>query len=263
MNQRSPQRQSIPRSLVRNEPTTSRARLCIQPSRAQLAHPRVDQRVAGAALAPGLERPLRVAPLDRAPVAVLELRAGVAREVVQDVVVEVAPAELAAKRLRATAAGQPLLDRPHRDAAEVQVRGQPRRVVPAERVVIVRVAADRAVEEAVEGLARRGLAAAGGIADLLLEPERLEGRQPPLGEPRTAGAAAREAPRARRGAAPRASGDGTGRRRCRACPAPVSIARTSTALRPWCERSSAPASRSARATRSPLRRAYGLTSWVT
>ena len=33
MNQRSPHRQSIPMSLVRNEPTISRARLCIQPSR--------------------------------------------------------------------------------------------------------------------------------------------------------------------------------------------------------------------------------------
>ena len=40
MNKRSPQRQSMPRSFVRNEPTTSRARLCIHPSRRAGACPR-------------------------------------------------------------------------------------------------------------------------------------------------------------------------------------------------------------------------------
>ena len=90
----------------------------------------------------------------------------------EDVVVEVAPAELAAKRVGPLAARQPLLDRAHREAAEVQVRGQARGVVAPERVVVVGVVADRAVEEAVERPARLGLAADGGLADLLAQPER-------------------------------------------------------------------------------------------
>ena len=62
----SPSRQSRCRSLVRNAPAIRRARLCIQPVCEQLAHRGVDDGVAGAALAPGVEQlgvvvPLRLA----------------------------------------------------------------------------------------------------------------------------------------------------------------------------------------------------------
>ena len=66
---RSPQRQSIPRSLVRKEPTTSRARL--HPTLAsELAHARVDERVAGPPCAPGVESLLGVTPGDPAAEAI-------------------------------------------------------------------------------------------------------------------------------------------------------------------------------------------------
>ena len=84
---------------------------------------------------------LGAAPGDRAAVALLELGARVAREVRQHVVVEVAPAELAAEGLRAPAARSRSSSSRARQAAEVQVRREARGAVAAERVVIVRVAA--------------------------------------------------------------------------------------------------------------------------
>src|SRR4029079_1045550 len=62
---------------------------------AQLPHPGVHKRKDRPALAPRLEVPLGAAPPDPAAVALLELRAGVPREVQEDVRVEVAPAQLA------------------------------------------------------------------------------------------------------------------------------------------------------------------------
>ena len=94
----------MPRCLVRNEPDHQPGAVVHPALAAQLAHGGVHERVAGAALAPGLEALLGVAPRDRAAVALLELRARVAREVAQHVVVEVAPAQLAPERLGSHAA---------------------------------------------------------------------------------------------------------------------------------------------------------------
>lgn len=96
----------------------------------------------------------------------------------EHVVVEVAPRELAAKRLGTLAAGKPLLDRAHRDAAEVQIGGETRGVVAPEGVVVVGVLANRAGEEPIEHLAGSGLATARRLADLLLEPKRLKRGNP-------------------------------------------------------------------------------------
>ena len=101
---RSPRRQSTSRSLVRNDATIMRTRLCIQPRRQQLAHPRVHDRVAGAAVAPGREPLVAPAPGERVVLgperAVLDVR-----EVPQHVRVEVAPAQLGDElRGRASAA---------------------------------------------------------------------------------------------------------------------------------------------------------------
>ena len=166
--------------VFRQEGSDDQPRAVVHPALAQeLAHAGVDERVARAALLPGLERLLRVGPLDLA-VALLVLRARVPREVEQHVVVEVPPAELAVERGRALAAsaGEPLLDLSHRDAAQVQVRRQARGAVRAERVVVVGVGLDVAGEEGVEALARGCLPSRHGLGDLLGEPERLQRRQP-------------------------------------------------------------------------------------
>lgn len=69
-----------------------------------------------APLGPGLEPPLGVRP-GEAAVALLELLASVAGEGVQDVVVEVTPAQLTAKRARPPAlGGQAILELARRDA---------------------------------------------------------------------------------------------------------------------------------------------------
>jgi hypothetical protein len=137
----------------------------------------------------------------------------------------------------------------------MQVWGQPGRVILAERVVIVCVATDRSVEEAVEGL-RLGLAAAGGSPTSCSSPSApRDGSRP--GEPGRQGGSSR-------GAVSTSAGhlEPAAMEREKTVGLAVSlIVRTSTALRPWCARSSAPASRSVLATRSPLRRR--LTSCVT
>ena len=80
-------------------------------------------------------------PLERSAVARLELLVRVVGVMEQQLLVEVAPAELAAKRLRALAARQPLLQLARRDAAEAQVGREPRGAVAPERVVVVGVVA--------------------------------------------------------------------------------------------------------------------------
>ena len=138
---------------------------------AELAHAGVDERIPGASLGPGLEGSLGAAPADRAPVALLELRAGVAGKVQEHVMVEVARAELAAKRVGSLAARQPLLDLARREAAEVQVGGQARCPVLAERVA-VRPRSCRPVARKRRSRSRAGaLAARERLGDLLLEPE--------------------------------------------------------------------------------------------
>ena len=92
-------------------------------------------------------------------------------------VVEVAPAELAAKRLGSLAARQPLLDLARGDAAEVEVGGEPRGAVVAERVVLVGVVEDRAAHERVESPACGRLATRRRFVDLLLEPQVGEARE--------------------------------------------------------------------------------------
>ena len=76
----------------------------------QLAHAGVDARVSRAALAPGVEALLGMAPADRPAVALLELRPRVGGKVPEHVGVEVAPAELAVKGRRAGAGRQALFD---------------------------------------------------------------------------------------------------------------------------------------------------------
>ena len=120
-----PTRQSISRCLTRKEAATRRWRLGIQPSRAQLAHRGVDERVAGAALLPGGDR-VRVVPPDAATgmeIAPFQLGRGG-----EELGVEVAPAELP-EQLLGGAAG----DLRRRDRAEVEVGRERRRVGGAKR----------------------------------------------------------------------------------------------------------------------------------
>jgi len=108
---------------VRNDATTIRARLCTKPLGLQLAHRRVDDGEAGAAVFPGLHRVGVVAP----PVAAVDVvgprGVGPRRE---DLRVEVTPAQLADEGVDSlalvVARGPQHLERRH--APEVQVRRQ-------------------------------------------------------------------------------------------------------------------------------------------
>ena len=137
----------------------------------ELTHPGVHQREAGLPLAPALKGLLGIAPLDRPAVALLELRLRVSGEVVDHVVIEVAPAQLAAKRVGARPARQPLLHLARRDAAEVQVGRQARGLVRAELVVVVDVVGDTVLHPAIEAHPSRCFTAGQRIGYLLLESE--------------------------------------------------------------------------------------------
>jgi hypothetical protein len=142
----------------------------------QLAHRGVDDRIAGAALAPGVEQLLVVVPLE--PVVLgLVGAACVGGVVKQDVRVEVAPRQLAGERL-AAALERARLELARRDAAEVQVGRQLRRAA-GEVVVALLVAAEAVGEPAVGPLARRALAGREGLARLRLR----RGGQAPGGQP--------------------------------------------------------------------------------
>ena len=96
-------------------------------------------------------------------------------------VIEVAPAELAPKRLRALSARQSFLELARREAAEVQVRREPRRrsrPSASWSSAYPRIGPSRKRSSA--GAPR--LAADRRLGHLLGEAERLEGRQPPLAE---------------------------------------------------------------------------------
>jgi len=112
--------------VLRQERAGDEPRTVVDPALpAKLAHGGVHQREAGEAGAPCLEATLGSAPGDVAAVALLELRARVAREVKEHVVVEVPPGQLPAKRVGAAAAGEACLDLTRRDTPEVEVRGEP------------------------------------------------------------------------------------------------------------------------------------------
>ena len=111
----------------------------------ELAHAGVDDRIAGAALLPGRERAGVVAPAmaARPEVGVRDL--GARREQLR---VEVAPAELAHERLGALPAARALGQLERRQAAEVQVRTQPRGAVGGEIVVQLVVGGEAACQPA-------------------------------------------------------------------------------------------------------------------
>ena len=96
--------------------------------------------------------------------------------------VEVAPAELAVKRLGPLAAREALLDLARRDAAEVEIGGEARGAVPAERVVVVLVLADWPVEETVER-ARAASRLRWWLARPPAQAKGVQGGQAALGEP--------------------------------------------------------------------------------
>ena len=168
----------------------------------QLAHAGVDQRVAGAPLHQASNGLLGVAPPDRAAVAVLELRARVAGEVEEDVVVEVAPAELAAKRLGPLAARQALLDLRGPRCSRSAGRGRGARCGRGRARRGSRCTRAPARRGSGRAPARASARRRGRVADLLGEPERRRatGSGPWRGS--TGAAAARAGPRAprRRGA---------------------------------------------------------------
>jgi hypothetical protein len=95
----------------------------------QLPHARVHQREPGSALGPGGERRVIGGPVQRAAVAGLELLPRVRRVMGQHVLVEVAPAQLAAQGRCALGCGprpgQLVLHRPRGQATEPQIRRQP------------------------------------------------------------------------------------------------------------------------------------------
>ena len=90
----SPTRQSTSRSLVRNDATTIRARLCIQPVASELAHRGIDERVAGPAGPPGVDADRRRSTTPIASNSGRKRAASDLRPMEQDVRVELAPDEL-------------------------------------------------------------------------------------------------------------------------------------------------------------------------
>ena len=134
----------------------------VHPSLApQLSHPRVDDRVAGAARAPGVERLVVVAPVVPAVGVVRPRRRGAAG---QHLVVVVAPADLADERVdTGPAAVGPRDDLGGRHAAQVQVGRQPRRAVAGEVVVPVVIGRDAVRQPAVQQCTPRRLAAVGQV----------------------------------------------------------------------------------------------------
>jgi hypothetical protein len=87
----------------------------------QLAHPGVDDRIAGAALAPGVEVLVGAVPLEGVELGAMGVM-GVGRVVQEHVGVEVAPRELAGVRVMTSGL---LLELAGGDAPEVQVRAEP------------------------------------------------------------------------------------------------------------------------------------------
>src|SRR5664279_1020276 len=102
----------------------------------------------------------------------------------EHVVVEVAPAELAAEGGGPAIRPQPVLDLACGHAAEMQVGRQPRGGTAAERVTVLAVPRNIMREEPLEPLAPLMLTALGGFVHLLLEAERGKGWDLASGEAR-------------------------------------------------------------------------------
>ena len=101
---------------------TSRARLCMTALGEQLPHPGIHDRVSGSSLLPRFERVGVVPPVVVARALVVAWRSTVGRE---QLVVEVAPAELADEGLAARLRPRTLDDLERREAAQVEVRREP------------------------------------------------------------------------------------------------------------------------------------------
>ena len=134
-------------------------RAVVHPARrGELAHARVDDGIARAALAPGVEVLVGAVPLDAVEVALMSV-ARVGRVVEQDVGIEVAPGELAGERVVAT---RLLLQFARGDAAEVQVWRERRRAA-GQPVVVGRVAVDAVAQPRVHSRTAGLLAARAGL----------------------------------------------------------------------------------------------------
>ena len=148
---------------MRNDAVTIRTRLCIQPVCQSLPHPGVDERVAGAAALPGAdEARIRVRPGEPVEGAVHVLRVEVLVPG-EEVVVELAPAELGEELLLDRGRG---LRPPHpmpqlvtgADLTELEMRGEARRGLRCGEVALVGVALEPVVQEVVEPLVGAPLA---------------------------------------------------------------------------------------------------------
>jgi hypothetical protein len=128
----------------------------------ELAHRGVDERVAGAAGLPGLQRLVVVDPGERAHPGMV-LLAGVVGVVEEHVREEVAPRELPHERLRPRSAApqRPLLDLAGGERAEVQMGGEPGGAVAREVVVVLGVRIEAAGQPARQRPSRGRLARLG------------------------------------------------------------------------------------------------------
>jgi len=98
----------------------------------ELAHPRVDERVASSTLAPGLECGRVVQPIVTPRLKVVVRQPRVGREKLG---VEVAPRKLADERLRRGIAAQARHELERRDATEMEVRAEPGGLVRGDEVI--------------------------------------------------------------------------------------------------------------------------------
>jgi len=204
----------MPRSFVRNDHESGAV---VHPAfTPQLAHARVDERVPHVPLTPGHKSLLGVTPLDLSAVARLELWGGVAGEMEEDVVVEVAPAELAAEGGGPAIRPQPVLDLACGHAAEMQVGRQPRGGTAAERVTVLAVPRNIMREEPLEPLAPLMLTALGGSSTSCSRPSEARDGISPLARPDGSAGSWRRAQHFAPALSP--TNDGTRRRPSRACP---------------------------------------------
>ncbi len=128
------------------------------PLGAKLPHRCIDNRVTGSSVSPGRQRVFVVDPIAVAAVRVVDCRVWIR---VQQLQVEIAPAELPNEGLGDRALGaRPRHDLGRGDAAEVQVRAQPRRSFPREFVARGLVLVHATAQPRVEAPSRLRLAAA-------------------------------------------------------------------------------------------------------
>ncbi len=175
---------------MRKEPTVDPGAVVHVALGGQLAHPGVDQRVAGAAFAPGLEDSLRARPAVAAR-AVVAPRQG--RERGQHLVVEVAPAELPHEGLAAARLARLDGELERADAAPADVGAEPGGAV-ARRGRRGRLrSADSVAEEGAHALAGLRLAARLAVRGRRAVGQLAERRQLARGEARRHAQLARRA----------------------------------------------------------------------